>query len=486
MEKVLLGRIVKQVRGITYKPGDTNPIEADGFVPLLRAGNIGTNNISKLHDMVFVSEANVKKHQYLREGDILIAASSGSIEIVGKSAYIEKNTEFTFGAFCKVVRPNKSLVVPKYVSYFFQTDFYRKKISSLAQGANINNLRNEHIDKLEIPLPDHETQNKIVALLDKVKNILDKREQTIYKYNELFRATFLEMFGDPVRNEKGWETRSFNEIGQFISGGTPSKSNAQFWEGDFPWVSPKDMKVSFINDSQDHISRSVFEETNLKRIEPNHLLIVVRGMILAHSFPIAINTVPVAINQDMKAIMPFDDINIWYLYECLRTMKPKVLDLISTAGHGTKKFNSEGMAKLKIPIPPKDLQLQFERKIVMLHKVVSRIKLHKENTEILLKSLSQQIFSDRITIDIDAELESLINAVDLQKEDIGNKIDTIVNDNTLLQRLIDRLKEQEFDGKEQYNKAKYILFRIMREDENLVKQIVSDRTIQLTLKNETT
>jgi type I restriction enzyme S subunit len=102
----------------------------NGFVPLLRAGNIGASSISNLDDLVFVSEKNVSAQQYLQSGDILIAASSGSIDIVGKSIYIEEKNEYTFGAFCKVVRPNKDLVNPKYISFYFQTDFYRKRLAT--------------------------------------------------------------------------------------------------------------------------------------------------------------------------------------------------------------------------------------------------------------------------------------------------------------------------------------------------------------------
>lgn len=202
MEKIKLSKIVKQVRGVSYSPGDTNTILSKGFVGLLRATNINADYSIDRDNLIFVSDEKVKTEQYLQTGDIVIVASSGSINIVGKAANFEGEDEITFGAFCKVLRPNKELVNPKYVGHFFQTDYYRKRISFLARGANINNLRNEHLDDLEIPLPDLETQNKIVAILDKAKAILDKREETIIKYDELLKATFLEMFGDPVFNPK--------------------------------------------------------------------------------------------------------------------------------------------------------------------------------------------------------------------------------------------------------------------------------------------
>jgi type I restriction enzyme S subunit len=112
------------------------------------------------------------------------------------------------------------------------------------------------------------------------------------------------MFGDPVRNPKGWDVMPLPKVGSFVSGGTPSKSSKEFWDGTLPWVSRKDMKSLYIDDSEDHLSESVFKHTNLKLLHPGHVLIVVRGMILAHTFPVAVNRVAVSINQDMKAILP--------------------------------------------------------------------------------------------------------------------------------------------------------------------------------------
>lgn len=83
-------------------------------------------------------------------------------------------------------------------------------------------------------------------------------------------------------------------------------------------------------------------------------------------------------------------------------------------------------------------------------------------------------------------MESLINAIDFEKKNEDNKIDTILKDITFIQRLIDRLNEQTFEDKGQYDKAKYILFRIMKEEANLIKQVYSDNKVHLTLLNETT
>ena len=206
------------------------------------------------------------------------------------------------------------------------------------------------------------------------------------------------MFGDPVRNEKGWDILPFHQVGHFVSGGTPSKKRADYWDGNFPWVSPKDMKVSKIEDAEDHIAESVFEETTLKRITPNHLLIVVRGMILVHSFPVAINTVDIAINQDIKAIKPIQRLNVVYLQSCINALKRKILKLISTAGHGTRKFDSIAMHKLYIPTPPIDLQNQFADIAEKFEGIKSRYQQSLKEFENLYGILSQKAFKDELDL----------------------------------------------------------------------------------------
>lgn len=157
-----LGDYILQVRGVSYKPKDLSEGFKEGFVKLLRANNIA-NNVLNFEDVQFVSEGRVSDDQIIREGDILICASSGSLEHVGKAALCIPDMEYTFGAFCKLIRPIGKLY-PEYIAGYMRTDEYRNTISDLAQGSNINNLRNEHINDLMIPIPSDEQQVDFIDL----------------------------------------------------------------------------------------------------------------------------------------------------------------------------------------------------------------------------------------------------------------------------------------------------------------------------------
>ena len=158
-----LGDFILQVRGVSYKPKDLSEELKEGFITLLRANNI-SNNVLNFDDVQFVSEGRVLDYQIIQDGDILICASSGSLEHVGKAALCIPDMEYTFGAFCKLIRPIGKLH-PEYIAGYMRTDEYRNTISGLAQGSNINNLKNEHINDLMIPIPSEDQQNEFIALL---------------------------------------------------------------------------------------------------------------------------------------------------------------------------------------------------------------------------------------------------------------------------------------------------------------------------------
>jgi type I restriction enzyme S subunit len=123
------------------------------------------------------------------------------------------------------------------------------------------------------------------------------------------------------------------------------------------------MKVEMITDAQDHISATAVEHSSARLIPTGSLLMVVRGMILTHSFPTAITAVPVAINQDMKAIVTFRPDVIRFLLLLTKGLRPEVLRLVLRSTHGTCKLLTDDLFSLPIPIPP----------IAEQHRVVAKV-----------------------------------------------------------------------------------------------------------------
>ena len=228
MKKTKVRTLIRQVRGVSYKPEDLHNELDDNSVILLRANNIGEGKIN-FDDVVYVDKSKVSDEQYLQDGDILICASSGSKNLVGKAASIRFNMECTFGAFCKVVRPKEGL--GEYLGVYFQSPIYRRKISEAAIGANINNIRNEHIDELDIPVFSDDEQESIVKKMHLIQEVISNRKAELEKLDDLVKARFVEMFGNPVSNPKKWTVKKLKDLSvQINSGNTPKGGTENYVE----------------------------------------------------------------------------------------------------------------------------------------------------------------------------------------------------------------------------------------------------------------
>jgi type I restriction enzyme S subunit len=196
---------------------------------------------------------------------------------------------------------------------------------------------------------------------------------------------------EPWSLPSGWAWSSMAKIGETLGGGTPSKGEPKFWNGSIPWVSPKDMKVDLIKDAKDHISELAIEGSATRLIPTHSLLMVVRGMILAHSFPTAITDVPVTINQDMKAIVPFHQDLIQYLLLLTKGLKPEILNLVQHSTHGTCKLLTDELFSLPIPIAPLAEQHRIIAKvdelIALCDKLEASLCTAKTETSRLLESV---------------------------------------------------------------------------------------------------
>lgn len=215
MNVVKIQEIANQVRGVSYKPTDLHDSLNDSSVILLRANNIDDGKIN-FDDVVYVDKSKVSKEQYLKKGDILVCVSSGSKQLVGKAASVDFDQECTFGAFCKVVRPQKKYA--EYVGKYFQSNIYRSKISAVALGANINNIRNEHIDLLELNVYTEDENRGVVQVISCLQSIIENRKQELQKLDELIKARFVDMFGNIILNEKCWKTDKWSNVLKIVNG----------------------------------------------------------------------------------------------------------------------------------------------------------------------------------------------------------------------------------------------------------------------------
>ena len=165
-----------------------------------------------------------------------------------------------------------------------------------------------------------------------------------------------------------WDAMSLGSCGQWFSGGTPSKAIGRFWGGGVPWICPKDMKQFELHQSIDTITAGT-------RLMPTGtVFIVVRGMILAHTFPVGVSTTDVAFNQDVKAIIPKQRLMGRYLAYWLSSNSHQFLKLATTATHGTKRFDMDELQAVSIGAPMLNEQRLIVSKFDEQQSIIERLQ----------------------------------------------------------------------------------------------------------------
>lgn len=391
-QKVKLGECIEQIRGVSYKPEDATDVPTEGYYPILRANNIKDNALI-FDDFVYAKENKIKKEQMIQKGDIIVCASSGSKELVGKAAQAKKDLQMSFGAFCKGVRAKN--ILPEYLGNYFKSPIYRKTISRLSAGANINNIKSEHLDNLEIPLPAMEEQKKIAARLDAVSDLLAKQKQLLSEQDNLIQSTFYDMFGDPIKNEKGWNSKKLSELGSLKNGINFQKNDN---ESDLYCLGVADFKdnkyISDISALQKVPSKSVnLTEDLLKNgdivfVRSNGNKALVGRCVAVYPNEEAVTFSGFCIRFRKSTTLIKTD----YLLYFLKT--PQVRNALAGRGANIQNLNQQILSRVNILCPPLELQEKFAAVAEQIESEKSKIKSAVAETQTLFNALMSEYFEE--------------------------------------------------------------------------------------------
>ena len=302
-----------------------------------------------------------EKQLVLQRGDVLFTGSSENADEVGLTAVVTVgfSEPVYLNSFSICLRWYEHAFEPGYTKYLFASPSVRAQIRRCANGVTRFNLSKKRLEGVRVPVPPLEVQREIVRILDQFTTLEAELEAELEARRvqyEYYRNHLLSYDSLAARGLVSWIP--LRELGVWSGGGTPSKSRADYWdEGNIPWITPKDMRSSKIQNSMMNVTDRAVRESNVKLIEAPSIALVVRSSILQHTFPVAQIDVDATFNQDMKAlVVDSDRFERRYIYYALSANGQEILRQTSKQGGSVNSLVVPRLMDFEIPVPALDEQ----------------------------------------------------------------------------------------------------------------------------------
>lgn len=376
-----LGDVATFQRGLTYSSEDEVDISTKC---VLRSNNINLeNSCLDFSELKYLREDFIiPEDRMFCDNSIFICMSNGSKQHIGKVAYIKDKINYAFGGFMGLIVPNPS-VQGKFVYYNLRSSQFKHFLNSVGEGANIKNLRFADLSKYTISLPPLPTQQSIVSELDSLSKIIADCKETLKDYDALEQSIFYDMFGDPVKNEKGWEVKKLGEVGTSELGKMlDSKKNTGkarqylctinvLWEG-IDLTNVKEMKIE-----DDDIERYSVKKGDLLICEGGD---TGRCAIWENDETICYQNSLHRVRFDQSLMLAIVCKKIFELYK-----RDGVIENYSK-GQTIKHLVKNSLLTIPLPVPPLPLQQQFASKIEAIEQMKSETKKALQETETLFQA----------------------------------------------------------------------------------------------------
>jgi type I restriction enzyme, S subunit len=392
------------------------------------------------------------------------------------------NIHFASGRFsvstdCLVASSKQEHINIKFVFYYLSGNIHI--LERGFKGAGLKHISKKYIENIDIPIFPLETQNKIVSILDKASALIAKREESIRLSDELLRATFLDMFGDPTISKKYRLGNLSNYVSQVQIGPFGSQLHrADYIENGIPLINPTNIvENKIIPDFKITISEAKYISLPNYHLKEGDIIMGRRGE-MGRCGLITQKEDGFFCGTGSLFMRPKEGMDSTFLLRCLTN--EGVIEYLNNSAKGVimKNLNKSILQNIPLISVPIQDQKIFKNKVNAIDKMKEDFIFSSLKLNILFNSTLQRAFNGDLNFNIDEELNSLLKEIDLQKK--NNDLSKISNDTVYLQRLIDKLNNQEFEEKDQYDKAKHTVFQLLKEGKKVTQQY-KDKRIQLAL-----
>ena len=369
--------------------------ETGNGVPVLRTTNFTNEGIIDYNSVVTrtITKKNIGE-KFLRKGDIIIEKSGGSDKFpVGRVVYFDgDDNTYLFNNFTGLLRVKEpKMWYPRYVFYSLFANYKRGGTRMFEnKTTGLHNLKtDDYVSRYEVTEIDMIEQVSVCDKLDKLYEIINERKQQLELLDELVKARFVELFGDPRSNPFAFEKKMLKDTCKVITGNTPSRAIAEYYGDYIEWIKTDNIVSGILNPTQATESLSENGMNVGRTVEKDSILMACIAGSIASIGRVCITDRTVAFNQQINAVVP-EQYNILFLYVLLQMSKDYLVEDINMALKGI--LSKSKLEEKEFIIPPMDLQEQFSDFVKQVDKSKVAIKKSLDETQILFDSLMQKYF----------------------------------------------------------------------------------------------
>ena len=369
-----MGKTPSRDNSSYWKKSENNWIS---IADLTNSGKYISNTKETLSDSA-VAESGIKK---IPANTVIMSfkLSLGKVAITEKEMYSNE-------AIMAFIDKGVEKISPEYLYYLLRAKDWSKGTNKAVMGATLNKAT---LSTIKIQLHEYDNQLEIVNMLNRVSSSIDFRKQQLTKLDELIKARFVEMFGDPVTNPFNWPTVELGQRCEIITGNTPSRAEPENYGIFIEWIKSDNINTpsTFLTPAQEYLSEVGFQKCRF--VESGSLLMTCIAGSLNCIGNVAVTNRRVAFNQQINAITPTCD-NVLYLYWLMILSKPAIHKTINMALKGI--LSKSQLSSIKFPFPSIECQNQFAAFVAEVDKSKVEVQKALDQTQLLFDSLMQQYF----------------------------------------------------------------------------------------------
>lgn len=374
-------------------------------IKLLNVANLVDGNIDLSTSDRYISEeeANGKyKHFLADEGDLVIASSGIQVNYFDKKMGFIKKEHLPLCMNTSTIRfktLDKNVTNIRYFMYFLKSDIFKRQLQKLITGSAQLNFGPSHLKKIKINMPLLENQNKAVNELDKVQEIIDTRKRQIELLDKLIKSQFVEMFGDPKSNDKNWIKAPMGDymtvLTDFSSNGSYKTLDSKVVMYDEPkyayMVRTTDLENDDYKNNVKYITEEAYNFLSKSKVYPDDIIMNKIGS-AGKVYIMPDVGMPVSLGRNAFLFRYNDDIVPLFIYYLLKSEYGTNEISQYVRGAVTKTITKDDARKVKIIVPPIELQNKFADIVKQIDKQKYEIQNSLEEIQKLQESLMNKYF----------------------------------------------------------------------------------------------